>query len=393
VFQSSAEASVNDTADSIMTTQSMRGKSINEAVSQLTGTAVNPLFGITALGMYKYFGTPEHLREQLPFHDQPCVWGPMLLIILLMLFNSTICESMPFFKIPLNALGDMVNKGGACVVLPAVLYEFSQAFAAPTAVALAAIHDGIFPTAYAAGEAGGIIAGGWLTIGWAVSFVLGAIGYATVWVVWNVIDVAIFILPVPFLDAILKSLRHTAMGLLFGASWLHPWLGLVMSLAMLCICWRLTGWAFRLSVMGFVFSTDFLLWRKSGVLDATAGISAFVTGTASKRWKIHKRQYGRLRRKADGALHFVCRSWIIVGLERKIDLGSPRDYLAGSTLLYPVILDDRGDQVLFRLPPRYRRDTQAITDLLGLYACRDVSIIRNIWKMLRGVGFKSRAIP
>ena len=113
-------------ADHSLAERSTRGNSITEAVTQLTGTAINPLFGVTVLGMYHYFSTPEHLRDQLPFYDQPHVWGGMLLIILLMFFNCTICEAIPFLKIPLNALGDLVNKGGACVVLPVVLHQFAQ---------------------------------------------------------------------------------------------------------------------------------------------------------------------------------------------------------------------------------------------------------------------------
>jgi hypothetical protein len=306
----------------------------------------------------------------------------MLIIILLMFFNSTICETMPFLKIPLNALGDLVNKGGACVVLPVVLYEFSQAFAAPTAIVLATAHDLAFPTAYAAEGVGGSICDGWLFLGGMVSAFFGLIGYAVIWVVWNVTDVIIFILPVPLLDATLKSIRHGAMGLLFGASWLHPWLGLAVSLLMLWICWRLSGWAFRLSIMGFVFTTDFLFWRKSGNIDATVGIPAFITATAGKRWKVPARQYGRLRREADGTLCFVWRSWL-VGLAHETNLGKPNDYQGGSTLLYPVVIEGTGDNVLFRLPPRYRRDLQAIPILLGLRGYRDVSIIRNTWKALK----------
>ena len=134
--------------------------------------------------------------------------------------------------------------------------------------------------------------------------------------------------------------------------------------------------------MGFVFSTDFLLWRKSGTIDAVAGIPAFITAAAGKRRKVPARQYGRLRREADGTLCFVWRSWL-VGLERKADLGRPNDYQGGSTLLYPVVLDNTGENVSFRLPPRYRGDSQVIVEALRLGGWRDVSVIRNTWKVLR----------
>ena len=338
--------------------------------------------GATALGMYHYFSTPEHLRDQLPFYDQPHVWGAMLLIILLMFFNSTICETMPFLKIPLNALGDLVNKGGACVVLPVVLHKFAQAFATPTANVLASVGEWIIPTAYAAGGAGGGIGDGWLLLGWAVSLTFGLVAYAAVWVVWNVIDVTILVLPIPGLDAILKSIRLAAVGLLFGASWLNPWLGLLLSLGMVLICWYLSGWAFRLSVMGFVFATDFLLWRKTGTIDAVAGIPAFITATGGKQWKLPARQYGRLRRGAEGTLSFVWRSWL-VGQKREVELGTPNNYQGGSSLLYPMVLDGTGESALFRFPPRYRNDAHVIADALGLRGYRDVSIIRNTWKALR----------
>jgi len=382
--QYAVPAEVSDFALSERVTQ---GERIMTATAQLTGTAINPLFGVTALGMYHYYKTPEGERDQLPIYDQPYVWGVLLLIMLLMFFNSTICETMPFLKIPLNALGDMVNKGGAAVVLPIVLYDFAQAFAEPTAVALASASELLFPSAYAADGSAvvmGSISGGWLILGGLVSLVVGAFAYAVVWVVWNVIDVTILVLPIPFLDAILKSIRLAAVGFVFGAAALSPWLGLLVSLFMILVCWYLAGWAFRLSVMGFVFATDFLFWRKSGGVDATSGVPAFITATAGKQWKLPARLYGRIQRKPDGTLFFVWRSWL-VGPLRKRELGQSKNFQGGSTLLYPVVLDNTGTISLFRLPPRYRNDLQVITFALGLNGWRDVSIVRSMGSYLQQV--------
>ena len=134
--------------------------------------------------------------------------------------------------------------------------------------------------------------------------------------------------------------------------------------------------------MGFVFATDFLLWRKPGAIDAIAGIPAFITATEGKQWKLPARQYGRLRRGTDGTFSFVWRSWL-VGQKREVELGTPNNYQGGSTLLYPVVLEGTGESALFRFPPRYRNDAQAIAAALGLCGCRDVSIVRNAWKALR----------
>ena len=382
-----------EVSDVVLSERVTQGERIMTATAQLTGTAINPLFGVTALGMYHYYKTPEGERDQLPIYDQPYVWGVLLLIMLLMFFNSTICETMPFLKIPLNALGDMVNKGGAAVVLPIVLYDFIQAFAEPTAVALASISELWIPTAYAADGSAvvlGSISGGWLLLGGLVSLIAGAFAYTVVWIVWNVIDVTILVLPIPSLDAILKSIRLVAVGFVFGAAALSPWLGLLVSLLMILVCWYLAGWAFRLSVMGFVFATDFLFWRKSGGVDAVAGVPAFLTATAGKQWKLPARLYGYIQRRSDNTLFFIWRPWLI-GALHEIELGQSKNFQGGSTLLYPVILDNTGNISLFRLPPRYRRDSQTIAVLLGLSGWRDVSIVRSMWSYLQKVFRRNHA--
>ena len=396
LLTASIEASAQTTVSGVDHGTSKRvsqGEQFTAKTAQLTGTAINPLFGVTALGMWHYFTTPPELRDQLPIYDQPYIWGVLLLIMLLMFFNSTICETMPFLKIPLNALGDMVNKGGAAAVLPIVLYDFAQAFAAPTAVALASASELLIPTAYAADGSAvviGSISGGWLLLGGLVSLIVGACAYAVVWIVWNVIDVTILVLPIPSLDAILKSIRFVAVGFVFGAAALSPWLGLLVSLLMILVCCYLAGWAFRLSVMGFVFATDFLLWRKSGGVDATSGVPAFITATAGKQWKLPARLYGFIQRRSDDTLFFVWRPWLI-GTLHEIELGQSKNFQGGSTLLYPVVLDNTQNTLLFRLPPRYRNDLQIITFALGLNGWSDVSIVRSMWSYLQQVFRRNHA--
>jgi hypothetical protein len=145
--------------------------------------------------------------------------------------------------------------------------------------------------------------------------------------------------------------------------------------------------------MGFVFSTDFLLWRRPGIIDAAAGIPAFITARAGKRWKQPARLYGRLRRGPGEALLFVWRPWLI-GARREMDLGQPKNFQCGSTLLYPVVLEGAVEKplLLFRLPPRYRRNEKAIADALELCGWRDVSIFRGIWSTMKQY-FQDRRLP
>ncbi len=123
----------NPLGDTDPSERTSRGERLNQAFVALTGQAINPLVGVTVLGLYNYFRTDEMYRDYLPLHDQPYVWIPFLVIILLMLFNSTICETMPFLKVPLNALGDFVNKVGAVALLPLIVKLFAESGAVPFA--------------------------------------------------------------------------------------------------------------------------------------------------------------------------------------------------------------------------------------------------------------------
>ncbi|MCC8166046.1 MAG: hypothetical protein LIQ31_07825 [Planctomycetes bacterium] len=149
-------------SDATTTGRLTRGELINQSFVALTGEAINPLLGITALGVFNYVRTPPDQRHLLPPWDQPVVWVPLLCILALMLFNSTIGEALPFLKMPLNAFGDFVNKAGAVVVLPLVVLMFANNLAQPVAEQFAAAWGTAFPVA-SAGEIGaaGTLASGW----------------------------------------------------------------------------------------------------------------------------------------------------------------------------------------------------------------------------------------
>lgn len=367
-------------SDQFPAQRATRGERLNDAFVALTGEAVNPLFGVTALGMYRFFTTPPELQDSLPLYDQPVVWLPLLCIILLMLFNSTICEAMPFLKIPLNALGDIVNKAGAVAVLPLVVKMFADQFALVAAPELAAAAGGFFPLAFAGETAGTLSAGGAAMggLGWIAGAVLGFVIYGAVWLTFNMIDVLILICPFPGIDATLKSFRLAVIGVLTGVNELSPGTAVFLAAVIVGMSVMLAGWSFRLSVFGLIFSTDILLFRKR---DAdSSGCGAFSCGGMFAARKIPMRTWGTVRADGAGNLVFSYRPWLVLG-RREVPLGAAADFTAGRGLLNPFIVSGVSDAEgcagsiqWLRLPPRYRGAESGLAETFGLRGVVDCGV-------------------
>ena len=357
-----------------------RGEVLNQAFVALTGEAVNPLFGVTAMGIYNYAKAPDHLREHLPIYDQPIIWGPLLAIILLMLFNSTICEAVPFLKVPLNALGDIVNKAGAVAVLPLVVKMFADAVAQPAAEQLAGLSNTLFPVAHAGG--GGAMETAWLSLGWVAGALVGFVVYASIWLTFNVVDVLILVCPFPGIDALLKSLRLAIIGVLAGTYHLSPTLSLVLAIVLTLVCLPLAGWSFRLSVFGLIFSTDILFLRK-GVADG-GRVRAFAGDGLAARHGVPMRSWGWLERDRSAGLVFSYRPWLVLP-RRSVVLGDTERFACGRGLLNPFLVADADpDTPWLRLPPRYRGREAEIVGVFGLRRAVDCGVSGALRSWLAG---------
>lgn len=338
-----------------------QGSRLNKAFVTLTGQAVNPLFGVTALGMYNYYRTDASVRDRLPLYYQPKVWVPLLVILGLMLFNSTLCEAMPLLKVPLNALGDVVNKGGAVVVLPMVIKMFADTVAHPAGQTVAWVVNTAFPSAHAA--EGAITGTLYHSAGWLIGAVIGALAYAAVWLAFNVVDVLILICPFPGVDAILKTFRLAMIGILAGTNQLSPGLSFTLAVAMAVVCFFIAGWSFRLSVFGWIFATDLLLFKRR---DPEGGAMAFATVGMKKRMGVPMRTLGRVEKSAGGDLVFTYKPWLVLS-QRSVNIGNPGGYSAGRGLLNPFIVADANpEETWLRLPPRYRGREDRMVSVFAL---------------------------
>ena len=109
-----------ETTDSADEPEHWAGVELVEAVSQTTGIAISPLFGVGALGAWTWFQTPSAQRDALPWFAQEWFWLPALLLVLLLVAKDPLLGWIPIIKKPLDAL-DVVEDKFSAVLASAVV--------------------------------------------------------------------------------------------------------------------------------------------------------------------------------------------------------------------------------------------------------------------------------
>src|SRR5258708_6020649 len=100
-----------------------------QALSTITGVAISPLLGVTAVGTWKYFKTPPVKRAQLPWFAQPYFWGPGLLLVLAVFVKDALGTALPVaLKKPFDVLEVFENKLSALVAAGAFVPLIAAVF-------------------------------------------------------------------------------------------------------------------------------------------------------------------------------------------------------------------------------------------------------------------------
>ncbi|MDA7520663.1 hypothetical protein N8546_00610 [bacterium] len=68
--------------------QTSLGMDIATNLAVITGIAISPLFGMSAVSCYMYYGTSISQRQNLPWYNSPMVWGTGFCIWFLFLVNT-----------------------------------------------------------------------------------------------------------------------------------------------------------------------------------------------------------------------------------------------------------------------------------------------------------------
>ena len=356
-----------------------------KAVTQITGVAISPLLGTSAVGAWDWMQakTPEE-KAKLAWYAHPAFWLPAVLLVgAVALKDGAGAMVPPGMKKPLDVAETIENKvsglvaAGAFVPLAASIFSFSSG--SGSAMGDAHVHVAMI---------GGFNPAGLLNI---LTIPFAMVAFGLVWLVAHAINVLILLSPWGAVDAALKTLRTALMGLVTMTHFVNPWAGLILSLIIILLAWLLAGWSFRLMIFGSVYVWDFVTGRKHRFTPAVNGNLVF---TSRKIEKTPSRTYGKLMRGDDGRLTLEYRKWLWFGAKKSVTLPAGK-YVVGRGLFYSEVLLVEGEteKMLLLLPPRYRTHEEELLKVYGFLEVRPTGL-RRTWQWLKSLlGFGTKTVP
>ena len=352
---------------------------IAAAISTVTGIAISPLLGTGVYGFYQWWNTEgEAARAELPWYSQPEFWIPALLIVALVAAKDALGASVPpGWKKPLDVLETIENKWSGLIaagaVVPFAMDSLSklligsetagaEVVLAPTGLAM--IHFAAFDPS-------------WLLNVLTIPF--GVAVFLVVWMASHAINVLILLSPWGAIDAALKAARTSLIALIAATTAINPWVGALLSIAVIIVAYFVAGWAFRLTVFGSLFCWDFLTRGRLRFTPRPDGNRMFAGPHLAG---VPVRSYGRLGKRADGALEFAYRPWLVLA-ERRMELPVPAASVAVDRGLFTSDIAAADGRTLFLLPPRYCGHEEELASAYELGGGVRPAGLRRAWSELR----------
>ncbi len=338
-----------------------------QALSTITGVAISPLLGVSAVGAWKYYHTAAERRDKLPWFAQPWFWSAGLLLVSVVALKDAFGTTVPVvLKKPLDVAEAIENKisglvaAGAFVPLIAAIFESVKTDASLSSLGFATVDFSPVLNALM------------------IPIALAAFG--VVWLVSHAIHMLILISPFATVDAALKACRAFLLSTVAITSFVNPYVGAAWALVIILICWFLSGWAFRLMICGSMFIWDYATFRRTRFTPDTTANKMFL---ARKTQKVPIRTYGRLARGAQGQLAFTYRPWLVLPA-RTLTLPDA-NYAVGRGLIQSEIVRVEGDDTaaVFTLPPRYRSHEAELAKICGFGAVVDIGLLKGLKAIAR----------
>jgi hypothetical protein len=349
------------------------------AISTVTGIAISPLLGTSAYGAYlNVMAKDEAARAKLPWFAQWSFCLPALLIVGLCACKDSLGAVLPpGFKKPLDVLETIENKASGLVaagaVIPLTMNTLSKLVVggkAATAGAVLAPH-GLAMIPFAS-----------LDLSWLLNILtvpFGVAMFAIVWMASHAINVLILLSPWGAIDAALKGMRTALLGLLTLTATINPWVGAALSIGVIIVAYFVAGWAFRLTVFGSVFCWDFFTLRRLRFSPRENDNRVFAGANLAG---VPPRTYGRLVLRAEGALEFYYRPWLVLP-ERSAVVPVEKVQLAVGKGLFFSSISAAATGTLFLLPPRYHGHEEVVARAYLLGGGVKDAGLRRAWGVLK----------
>jgi hypothetical protein len=353
------------------------GVELAHAISEITGVAISPLLGVSAVGAWKYFHarTPQQ-RARLPWFAQPWFWIPAFVLVTACFLKDTLGITAPrVLKKPLDVADAIEHKISGLVATGAFVPLVIAVF--PTAEPEAALQG-----------SNGFLAA--IDLSWLGNGILvpaAMLAFFIVLLASNAINVLILLSPFAVVDTALKGFRLLVLLTIPATAFANPWLGAVWALIIIGIAYFLAGWSFRLSHFGLVFIWDIVTLRSRRFVPDQAANRMLLAREINR---VPARTYGTLRRDEPGRLIVQYHPWLV--LPRRTLTLPEGQYFIGQGLFYSQIMraEARGSTAVMLLPPRYRGHEEALIPIYGLTDVRDAGV-RAAFRWLReSLGFKTQ---
>ncbi|HEY1170365.1 MAG TPA: hypothetical protein VGH19_03255 [Verrucomicrobiae bacterium] len=348
------------------------GMAAATALSTITGVAISPLLGVSAVGAYTYFQTPKENRGSLSWYAQPWFWMSAFVLVGLCFAKDTAGTALPsVLKKPLDIADAVENKISGLVAVGAFVPMVAS----------------VFPSLISSDHAN--IAAPWfmavINPAGLLNFILvpiAMVSFVIVWLAAHSINILILLSPFTTVDAALKSFRLFLLSFITGGSLMDPMLGAGISLIIIFIAYFIAGWSFRVTALGSIYIWDALSLRRTRTKPQTNEVWGFLYSEISK---VPIRTYGKLVKDAAGRMVFHYRPWMI--LPEKTLVLPVGEYAVGEGLINSYIVKTSGEDEyeVVTLPPRYRSHEQAVANAYELAGVREIGFMKGFNAFIRAL--------
>jgi len=362
------------TVDKLRRELMLPGTSLAEGVSEITGVAISPLLGVSAVGAWKYLHTDEHLRARLPWYCHPYVWGTGLALLSICFLKDFLGAAAPalvkkpldFLELFEDKLSALVASAGFVPLVALAISQYERINPEQTMISLSSSGLAMMPLADLADYT---MHNPWITVPVAVG------AFIVVWLSSHALNVLIALSPFGIVDAGLKLSKLALITLVAGSAALNPYLGAAVSVVLILIGALAAGWSFRLTLFGTLMGRDFLLNKRASAADVReSGVKGFL---ARRTDGVPVRTFGKLESK-DGQTCFVYRPWLVLP-QLSVTVAEP-GMVVCKGLLHPTVAHreepaSRPRSTLILLP-RYRRVEESIAIRFGCQEVMDTALLR-----------------
>jgi MFS family permease len=356
------------------------GVQIAQTLSTITGVAISPLLGVSAVGCYQYCkAQTDEERAKLPWFANPLFWVPAFLLVVACFLKDTAGTALPpGMKKPFDVaetiehkISGLVATGAFVPIMVNMIHEANSTGGQPSA-SLSAMGFAAIQIPH-----------------WLYDVAITPIAMAIFFIVFlasNAIQILILISPFGVIDAALKSFRTSILASVAVSSWMNPWFGAIWAVVIILISWLIAGWSFRLSHFGLVFLWDYFTVRKSRFQPDAKVNKMFLSRKINK---VPARTYGKLLHDENGALIFHYQPWLI--LPRRTLVLPVGKYETGRGIFYSEILHVQNDsaKTVILLPPRYLGHETTVATIYNFTGTRDIGL-RAAWAWFKSLFSKTK---